>query len=158
MVVIISQPTTMFKPLALQFIKKLYDRSNIFKHLCFQGSKLRTQHWTVHSQRMLWSIKGCTNNWGMCCLYRLIMQRDYWSSYWNRVITNLILVLNNSTVLRQRQNRTIWRFCMRWFWININNTINLQLIIIIIIIIIILLFYCYDYHYYYYYYYYVFSR
>ena len=106
----------------LQFILKIRCKCHhLTTHRCFQGSQLRTQHWTVHSQKILWTIMGCTNNNERCCLYSLITQRGYWCSKPYRFIVNLILEYNIHTVLRQRRVRTTWRCRTGWFWIIINN-------------------------------------
>ena len=86
----------------LQFILKIRCKyHHLTTHRCFQGSQLRTQHWTVHSQKILWTIMGCTNNNGRCCLYSLITQRGYWCSNPYRFIVNLILEYKGEGELEQ---------------------------------------------------------
>ena len=68
----------------------------------FQGSQLRTQHWTVHSQKTLQTIRDCNNTNGRYCQYSLITQRGYLYSRLYRCIVNLILKYNIHTTLRPR--------------------------------------------------------
>ena len=63
----------------------------------FEVLQLRTQHWTLHSQEMLQTFKGCTKNIGKWCQYGLITHQESWC----RFIINLILGYNIQTLLKK---------------------------------------------------------
>ena len=106
----------------MKFILKIRcNYHHLTTHLCFKGSQLRTQHWTVHSQKTLWTMRSCNNTNGMCCKYSLITQRRYWCSKPYRCIVNLILEYNIHTTLTPRRFRTTWRCREGCFWIIIND-------------------------------------
>ena len=118
----------LFSIIAVHSSNKMYN----YHHLtasCSQSSQLRTHQLTVGSQKMLWTIRGCTKIAGCnnrCCLYSLITQRGYWCSKPYRLVVNLIFGYNYShTALRQRRGRTTWGCRADWFWtININKMSN----------------------------------
>ena len=100
----------------LQFILKIRcNYHHLTTHLYFQGSQLRTRHWTVHSQKILWTIIGCVAStvW--------LRTRGYWCSKPYRFIVNLILGYNVHTALRQRRVRTTWRCRADWYWTSITD-------------------------------------
>ena len=106
----------------MQFILKIKcNYHHLAIHLCFQGSMLRTQHWTVQSQKTRWTIRGCNNANGMYLYYSLITQRGYWCNKPYRCVVNLILEYNIYTTLKPRQVRTTWQYHAGCFWIIIND-------------------------------------
>ena len=114
----------LFSIIAVHSSNKMYN----YHHLtasCSQSSQLRTHQLTVGSQKMLWTIRGCTKIAGCnnrCCLYSLITQRGYWCSKPYRLVVNLIFGYNYShTALRQRRGRTTWGCRADWFWNIIND-------------------------------------